>query len=98
MAIKMRVNKYPDSFCMECDTGWMHTPEMYDFHICGETYTICASCMDRIFHKALKAGVMYNQRLKSKTDMKRIRNSKKADPMFGKHMSIAEALRGIGEE
>ena len=98
MAIKMRVNSYTDSSCMECGVDWMYTPEMYDLRICGNTFTLCASCVDKIFHKTLKAGVMYNQKLKSKTDIKRARNSKKLDPMFARHMSIAEALKGIGEE
>jgi len=97
MAIKMRVNNNKGSVCVECDTDWMHTPEMYDLHICGYTFTLCAGCVDKVFHKTLKAGVLYSQKIKSQTDMKRIRNSKSFDQRFSAGLSITEALRGIGE-
>lgn len=73
MSIKMRVNNNTNSCCNECGKKYMNTKEMYDLMLCGEKYTLCFDCVDLIFHKTLKSSVMYNNKLKGKTDMERIK-------------------------
>lgn len=70
----MRVNQKEFSKCQECGIRWKNTKEMYDIQICNEKFTLCFDCIDTIFHKALKANCMYNQKIKSQDDMVRIRN------------------------
>lgn len=74
--IKMRVNNQKDSVCEECRTPYKNTPEMYDLMICSTKYTLCKRCVDTLFQKTLKASCMYNGKLKSAEDMKRIRRDK----------------------
>lgn len=96
--VKMRVNNNKESKCEECDTKWLYTPEMYDIHLCDVTFTLCQKCVETIFHKTLKANVIYNERLKSKEDLKRIKNSNSLLSEYrNEGLSVAEALKGIGE-
>lgn len=73
--IKMRVNNQSSSVCEDCNTLYKNTPEMYDLMICDEKFTLCKRCIDTLFQKTLKASCLYNGRLKSSEDMKRIRRS-----------------------
>lgn len=96
--VKMRVNNNKESKCEECNTHWLYTPEMYDIHLCENTFTLCKKCTDTLFHKTLKASVLYDGRIKTKVDMKRIKNSKSLlNENNTTGLSIVEALRGIGE-
>lgn len=74
--IKMRVNNQVSSHCEECKTSYKYTPEMYDLMICNTKFTLCKDCVDTLFQKTLKASCLYNGRLKSPEDMKRIYRSK----------------------
>lgn len=74
--IKMRVNNQSSSACDECKVAYKNTPEMYDLMISGVKHTLCKGCVDTLFQKTLKASCLYNGRLKSSEDMKRIRRSK----------------------
>ena len=77
MPIRMRVNKDKNSRCKLCNTPYMYTPEMYDLQLANEVksviFTLCKSCNDELFQKTLKAGCIYNAKLKTKEDMQRIR-------------------------
>lgn len=73
MAIKMRINTDKQSVCEECKTKWSCTPEMYDVLITNKKITLCKKCSDVVFQKLLKISCMYNSRLKSNSDMERIR-------------------------
>lgn len=74
--IKMRVNKNPDAECDECSTIYKNTAEMYDLVIADTQFTLCKKCNDTLFQKTLRANCLYNSRLKSSEDMKRIHRSK----------------------
>ena len=74
--IKMRVNNQVDSRCDDCKTVYKNTPEMYDLMISDVKFTLCKDCIDTLFQKTLKADCLYNSRLKSSEDMKRIHRSK----------------------
>ena len=74
--IKMRVNNQASSVCGECKVSYKYTPEMYDLMICGVKHTLCKDCVDTLFQKTLKATCLYNGKLKSQEDMKRIRRNK----------------------
>lgn len=73
--IKMRVNNNTDSECEECRELYRNTPEMYDLMISGTKFTLCKNCIDTLFTKTLKAACLYNSKLKSSEDVKRIRRS-----------------------
>lgn len=75
--IRMRVNNQTESVCEDCKTPYASTPEMYDLMIADVKFTLCKECVDALFQKTLKASCMYNSRLKSTEDMKRIRQSNK---------------------
>lgn len=72
--IKMKVNKDNNSKCDECGCQWKNTKEMYTILICGKKINLCKKCTDIVFHKTLTASCKYNERLKDKVDMQRIRN------------------------
>lgn len=74
--IKMRVNNQTSSVCGDCKTPYKNTPEMYDLMISDVKFTLCKNCVDTLFQKTLKASCLYNGRLKSSEDVKRIRRSK----------------------
>ena len=73
MAIKMRINQNKKTRCDECNTSYKNTPEMYDIILCDEKFSLCFDCMDILFHKTLKAGVIYNGKVKRKEDQERIK-------------------------
>ena len=70
----MRVNQKELSKCQECGIRWKNTKEMYDIQICDSKFTLCFDCIDKIFHKVLKADCMYNSKVKSQEDLERVRN------------------------
>lgn len=77
MPIKMRVNDDKECRCQECNVLWKNTPEMYDLLIVNSKVTLCKKCFDEMFRKTLKMSCMYDERVKSQTDMRRIINSNK---------------------
>lgn len=77
MPIKMRVNSNKESRCQECNVLWKNTPEMYDMLIVDTKFTLCKTCLDDLFRKTLKISCMYNGKLKSQEDLRRIYNSRK---------------------
>lgn len=77
MAIKMRVNTDKNSFCEECGKTWNYTAEMYDLFIFGKVHQICRKCSDVLFQKTLKAGCIYNSKVKQKEDLKRAERERK---------------------
>lgn len=74
--VKMRVNTEKKSECNGCGIKWSNTKEMYDMMICGNLFTLCFDCVDKIFHKTLLANCKYNAKIKSKEDEQRIINYK----------------------
>ena len=98
MAIKMRINNDKDSRCNNCNTEWENTAEMYDVHICKTTFTLCRKCTELLFHKTLRASVLYNAKIKTKQDQKRISNEYNLNHSYVGSMSIVEALKGIKME
>ena len=98
MAIKMRINNDKYSKCSECSTKWDDTAEMYDIHLCNNTFTLCRKCSEVLFHKTLRASVLYNSKTKSKSDQKRIINEYNLHNNNVGSMSIVEALKGIKME
>lgn len=77
MPIKMRVNSNNECKCQECNVSWKNTPEMYDVLVVDTKFTLCKKCLDDLFTKILKISCMYNGRVKSQEDMRRIHNSNK---------------------
>ena len=98
MAIKMRINNDKDSRCSNCNTDWINTAEMYDIHLCGSTFRLCRKCSELLFHKTLRASVLYNAKIKTKQDQKRISNEYNLNHSYVGSMSIVEALKGIKME
>ena len=97
MAIKMRVNQDKESVCFNCGVEWKSTPEMYDLKIGytkERTLPLCKKCIDTLFVKTLKAGVKYDQKIKSKEDQARIIRSKRLFEPEENSMSVSEALKG----
>lgn len=76
MAIRMRVNNDKQSECNECGCTYKYTAEMYDLGICEEQFTLCKSCVEKLFQKTLKASCMYNSKLKQPEDLKRAAREK----------------------
>lgn len=72
MAIKMKVENNKNSVCQNCNTPWKYTKEMYGIFMVDTKFTICYDCVDELFHKCLKATCLYNGKLKSQEDQKRI--------------------------
>lgn len=77
MPIKMRVNNNKESVCEECKTLWKNTPEMYDMLIVDNKVTLCKKCFEELFRKSLKISCMYNSRIKSNEDLRRVINYNK---------------------
>ena len=97
MAIKMRNNRDKEAVCMECGDEQYYVLNMFDVCIGGQIITICDKCNEQLLAKTLHAECFKNGRLKSNKDIAIIqkRNSRiglKHDT--GKHLSVAEALRG----
>ena len=71
--IRMRVNTNSSSKCEQCGTSYKDTREMYDILLLGRKSTMCYSCSDELFKKLLKSRCMYNGKLKSPEDKRRLR-------------------------
>ena len=69
-AIKMRVNKNPDSVCDICHKSRNQVLDMFDLSLNNHITTLCDVCNNELFNKALKANCYTNHRLKDKHDMK----------------------------
>lgn len=69
-AIKMRVNKNPDSVCDICHKSRKSVLDMFDLNINGNITTLCDVCNNELFNKTLKANCYTNHRLKDKHDIK----------------------------
>lgn len=97
----MRVNNDKESVCSNCGREWKNVKEMYDIRIGHKkvkTLPLCLKCIETMEVKFLKATCMYNAKLKTKIDQKRIQNSNDLDleesgVKFGK---INEAMKGMG--
>ena len=77
MAIKMKVNQNKQSTCLNCMVKYNDTEEMYDMMIATVYITLCKKCVDELFHKTLKASCKYNEKLKTKEDLIRIKRASK---------------------
>lgn len=81
MAVKMRIEKEKDLVCNTCGIKWENTPEMYTIgfkdEINGITrcVTLCKDCCDELFRKTLRASCGYNERVKTKEDLERIKRN-----------------------
>lgn len=69
----MRVNYDTESVCDECGLKYGSTEVMHDLFLVDNCYTLCYDCIDKIFHKVLKAQCNWNAKTKDKADMQRIR-------------------------
>ena len=67
--IKMRNNTKPDAICCECGESQKEVLNMFDLCICGNIFTICDVCNEKIFSKRLSAEGMKTGRVKSHHDM-----------------------------
>lgn len=98
MAIKMRSNSDKEAFCMECGDEQDQVLNMFDICIAGEIITVCDKCNETLFNKTLHAECLKSGRLKSKKDMAIIRKrASRIGLKHEKHVSIAEALRDVGD-
>lgn len=100
-SLKMRVNNNKESVCSNCGREWKNVREMYDLRIGYKkerTLPLCLKCIEKMNSKFLKASCMYNSRLKSQVDIKRVQNEHTLDmEESGKTFtSINEALKGMG--
>lgn len=73
MAIKMRNNKNPDAICDECYNTADQSLGMFDICICGNVFTVCDLCTDKILNKTLAAVCSINGKVKSQHDLAIIR-------------------------
>lgn len=69
MAIKMRKNVNVDAVCDECHSTVKQSLDMYDICLCGQTFTICDACNEKLLNKTLKANCLTNGRVKSNKDL-----------------------------
>ena len=69
VAIRMRNNTKSDAVCCECGEGQNQVLNMFDLCICGNIFTICDVCNEKILSKCLSAEAMKNGRLKSQHDI-----------------------------
>lgn len=100
-SLKMRVNNNKESVCSNCGREWKNVREMFDLRIGYKkerTLPLCLKCIETMNSKFLKASCMYNARLKSQVDIKRVQNEHTLDmEESGKTFtSINEALKGMG--
>jgi hypothetical protein len=70
----MKVENNKNSICMECNTKWKDTREMFTILLCCRKVTLCYKCLEELEMKTLHMNVEYDKRLKSGTDIKRIQN------------------------
>lgn len=100
-SLKMRVNNDKESVCSNCGREWKNVREMYDIRIGYKkerTLPLCLKCIETMEIKFLKASCLYNAKLKTKIDQRRIQNEKEIEyeesgVKFGK---INEAMKGMG--
>ena len=81
-AIKMRVNKNPDSVCDICHSSRKSVLDMFDLSLNGNITTLCDVCNSELFSKTLKADCYTNHRLKDKHDIKVIQIRNKSSRMY----------------
>lgn len=98
--IKMRINNDRESHCFNCNALWKNTSEMYDLRIGYNkirTLPLCKKCVDALCTKTLKASVIYNAKLKSKEDQKRIMRERSLEEEENEqeHLSINKAMKGM---
>lgn len=70
----MRINKDDEAICCECGNDREKSLELYDICIGGNIITICDECNDKVLSKTLSASCRLYERLKTKTDLRIIRN------------------------
>lgn len=94
--IKMRENKNENSKCTVCGIKWENTRMMLDIKFNEEIICICKNCSDELFKKLLKSDCIYNERVKTNEDQKRINNENIIKHRNEKEgIKASEALRGI---
>ena len=81
-AIRMRVNKNPDSVCDICHSSRKSVLDMFDLCLNNHITTLCDLCNDSLFSKTLKANCYVNSRLKDKHDIKVIQIRNKSSRMY----------------
>ena len=95
--IKMKENKNKESNCSCCNTNWKDTPQMIDIMVNkNEIFSLCKKCYETMFQKLLKVSCMYDSKIKTKEDETRIRRFRQNDEQNIKHMSINQAMKGMG--
>ena len=72
----MRNNTKTYGICCDCGECQKEVLKMFDLCICGNIFTICDGCNEKIVSKCLSAEVMKNGRVKSQHDMAIIRKRK----------------------
>lgn len=72
--MKMRINKNDEAVCCECGNDREKSLELYDICIGGNIITICDECNDKVLSKTLSASCRLHERLKTKTDLRILRN------------------------
>lgn len=72
--MKMRINKNDEAVCCECGNDREKSLELYDICIGGNVITICDECNDKVLSKTLSASCRLHERLKTKTDLRILRN------------------------
>lgn len=72
--VKMRINKNDEAVCCECGNDREKSLELYDICIGGNVITICDECNDKVLSKTLSASCRLHERLKTKTDLRILRN------------------------
>lgn len=70
----MRINKNDEAVCCECGNDREKSLELYDICIGGNVITICDECNDKVLSKTLSASCRLHERLKTKTDLRILRN------------------------
>ena len=70
----MRINKNDEAVCCECGNDREKSLELYDICIGGNIITICDECNDKVLSKTLSASCRLHERLKTKTDLRILRN------------------------
>lgn len=74
MAIRMRINKDPDSVCKVCGENRDNSVEMFDIKFTDKAQiTICDLCMDDLGTKTIHMVCHTNHKVKTAKDMRVIR-------------------------
>lgn len=97
--IKMRINKEEVCTCNSCGAKPDESLEMFDVAIGSFMIVVCDNCMNVLFQKTLKATCLVNAKVKTKRDLKIIKQRKREREgeveMNGAHLSINEALKDV---